>query len=54
MAGEETAVDCWHNGEEGDFGRRGCVGVVGEEGRCETLPDGVGVEGEHEFNGGAG
>ena len=51
MAGEEAAVDCWHNGEKGDFGRWGCVGVGGEEGCGEALPDGVSVEGEHEFNG---
>lgn len=66
MRGEEAAVDCWNDGEEGDFlvGRFGrvvdvdAVGTVGavggEEGRGESFPYGVGVKGEHEFDGGAG
>lgn len=48
--GEETVVDCWDDGEEGDwllFGRL----VGGKEGGGEALPDRGGIEGEHEFDG---
>ncbi|KAH6608930.1 hypothetical protein Trco_002276 [Trichoderma cornu-damae] len=62
VAVEEPAVDGGDGGEEGDLGlgRPGggvAVGAPrrwGEERSGEAVPDGVGVEGEHELDGGAG
>lgn len=53
VGGQQAGVDGGDDGEEGDFLLGGGVGV-GEEGGGETLPDGVGVEGEHELDGAAG
>lgn len=50
MGGEHSVVDCWDDSEEGDF-----LGFwVGGEGRGKSLPNSLDIEGEKEFDGGAG
>lgn len=52
VTGEKATVDGRDNSEEGDF----ILGAGGvgrrEKGGSETVPDGISVEWEHEFNGG--
>ena len=52
VGGEEARVDCGDDGEEGDGFWFGAVG--GEEGGCEAVPDGGGVEREEELDAGSG
>lgn len=51
VGGEHAVVDGWDDGEEGDFLS---FFRVGEKGRGEALPNGLDIEGEEKFDGGAG
>lgn len=55
MRGEQAAVHGGDDGEEGDLLLVARAAPVGGQVRAgEAGPDGVGVEGEHELDGGAG